>query len=65
MVKRADKAGTAKRMGRPPKPPGEVMVDVTLRVPPALLARVDAMVDRETGEDRSTVLRRLIVRGME
>ncbi len=33
-------------------------------LPEAMLDRIDGMVDREAGEDRSEVLRRLLAKGM-
>lgn len=33
-------------------------------LPDAMLARLDGMVDREAGEDRSEVMRRLLAKGM-
>jgi hypothetical protein len=56
----------AKRMGRPPKPPDQKFVDVGLKLPPAMLERIDTIVSRNTeGFDRSTVIRRLIAVGLE
>lgn len=33
-------------------------------LPDPMLARIDGMVDRDAGEDRSEVMRRLLARGM-
>ena len=52
-----------KKTGRPPKPPGEKWVFVGLRLPPAALARVDALVEPE--QTRNDVLRHLIERGLQ
>jgi len=54
-----------RRPGRPTKPTDERLVRIDIRLPPAVLAKVDAVVDPDLGEDRASVLRRLIVRGLE
>jgi hypothetical protein len=57
------KAPRTAKVGRPPKPAGEKFVVAGLRLPPAELARIDAMV--QPGETRNDVLRRLIAAGMK
>jgi hypothetical protein len=50
------------KTGRPPKPVGEKFVVTGLRLPPAELARIDAMV--KPGQTRNEVLRELLSEGM-
>jgi hypothetical protein len=50
------------KVGRPPKPPGEKFVMAGLRLPPAELAKIDAMV--QPGQTRNDVLRELVAAGM-
>lgn len=50
------------KVGRPPKPPGEKFVVAGLRLPPAELARIDAMV--KPGQTRNEVLRDLLKKGL-
>ena len=48
------------------KDAGERLVQVAVRFPPALLAEVDAIRDaRKDGADRSTVVRELVVAGID
>lgn len=52
--------------GRPAKNESERGVQVAVRFPPALLAEVDAIRDsRKDGADRSTIVRELVVLGIE
>jgi hypothetical protein len=50
------------KTGRPPKPPGEKFVVAGLRLPPADLARIDAMV--HPGQTRNDVLRDLLAEAL-
>jgi hypothetical protein len=54
---------TRKKVGRPPKPPGEKWIYVATRLPPAELARLDAHV--EPGQTRNEVLRELALEALE
>jgi hypothetical protein len=51
-----------KKVGRPPKPPGEKFVVAGLRLPPAELARIDIMV--HAGRTRNDVLRELLAEAL-
>jgi hypothetical protein len=52
-----------KRMGRPPKPPGEHLVFIGLRLHPKVVRKVDD-VARAAGNDRSETIRCLIEAGL-
>jgi hypothetical protein len=50
-----------KRMGRPPKPPGEVLVNRMMRWPPALWEELEELVPER---QRSAFIRRAVERAL-
>lgn len=59
-------AKTVRRVGRPTMKPDERAGQVAVRFPPALLEAVDALrAQRLDGPDRSTIIRELVVLGLE
>ena len=57
---------TAKNLGgRPPRPERERLQVMSLRLPPAMVEDLDAIVtERSDGSDRSSVMRELIAAGL-
>ena len=55
-------AHAPKKVGRPPKPPGEKWTYVATRLPPEALARLDAHV--APGQTRNEVLRELALEAL-
>jgi len=56
-----------KRRGRPPTEGETLLKPITIRIPPTVMAEIDELVvegERE-GADKSTVLRRIIVKGLD
>jgi hypothetical protein len=54
-----------RRPGRPSKPIDERLVRIDVRVSPNVLDRIDAAINPDLGDDRASVLRRLILQGLE
>jgi hypothetical protein len=53
------------RMGRPPKGEETMMAPITIRLPPAMTAEIEAiMAARMDAPDKATVIRELIAAGL-